>query len=176
MHAALAKLDRGEFTIYDNVLIIEFRSNQMDWEKGFADVITNVVTWIATVVIGPIIVASIPKLRTWFSQRPWAVAAGVAFLTSGLTAAAMWTVLRLSTSLEPHSIAVSRTSPDQARGPYGANDNNTPLGTVSEYKFCAISYYTLAVGTSGQCGVIKDGQFWKVVVSGGQYCRVICFK
>jgi hypothetical protein len=147
----------------------------MDWEKGFADVITSVVTWIATGVIGPIIVAGIPKLRTWFSQRPWAVAAGVAFLTSGLTAAAMWTLLRLPPSPKPHIITVSTAFPNDS-GSYGANDNNTALGTVSEYKFCAISYYQPAQGQGGQCGAIKEDQFWKLRITGGQNCRVICFR
>jgi branched-subunit amino acid transport protein len=69
----------------------------MDWHKTFGDVVANVIAWIVIAILTwiiAVIVARIPLLRNWFSKRPWAIAAAVAFLASGLTTSAMWTILK----------------------------------------------------------------------------------
>jgi hypothetical protein len=76
----------------------------MDWGKSFADILTSIVTWIATGIIGPAVVAAFPSLRRWFLDRPWAIACGVAFLTSGLMTTAMWLALKPQPSIPPGAV------------------------------------------------------------------------
>jgi hypothetical protein len=71
----------------------------MDWGKSLADILTSIVTWIVTGIVGPAVVAIFPSLRRWFLDRPWAISCGVAFLTSGLVTAAMWLALKPQPSI-----------------------------------------------------------------------------
>jgi hypothetical protein len=66
----------------------------MDIGKEIADVATSVVTWLLTAVVGPIIIASWPRARLWFTARPWAIAGGVAFAISGLVTTAMLLLIK----------------------------------------------------------------------------------
>jgi hypothetical protein len=71
--------------------------------------------------------------------------------------------------------APSKTFPDESKT-YASGDNNKTLALESAFDICAISYYPLAAGEGGQCGVIREDKYWRVRVSGSQYCRVTCYK
>jgi hypothetical protein len=63
-------------------------------EKLLEGLASSVLAWLATSIIGPIFIASVPRLRVWFRDNAWATAIGVSFLTSGLTGAILWTALK----------------------------------------------------------------------------------
>ncbi len=117
--------------MYDNILY-QILEGHMDLSGDFEKVFTDTITWIVTGVLGSIVVAGIPGLRKWFSERPWAVSCAVAFLTSGLVAAAMWTALKPSSAPTSIKIGVHRfggLAKGTDEGDY-TEANNGALGCV----------------------------------------------